>query len=96
MTESRVCEGKPCQVGFASAVYRKVSAPSCVQAVAAKADYKVQWGTLHEKKYLPLKKRHAALEQCVVCISCFWCLCGRHHPYAGLHASGCSVLISQL
>ena len=35
-----------------------------VQVLAAKADYKLQWGTLHEKKYLPLKKRHAALELC--------------------------------
>ena len=38
---------------------------ACItQVLAAKADYKLQWGTLHEKKYLPLKKRHAALEQC--------------------------------
>ena len=37
-----------------------------LQAVAAKAEYKVQWGTLHEKKYLPLKKRYAALVGCVI------------------------------
>ena len=59
----------------------------CVQAVAGKADYKVQWGTLHEKKYLPLKKRHAALEMCAnhswrsSCSSSERALrCGPYHP----------------
>ena len=54
--------------------FSKVDAP--VQALAAKAEYKVQWGTLHEKKYLPLKKRHAVLTGCALTISgpltCVW------------------------
>lgn len=37
--------------------------------MAGKAEYKVQWGTLYEKKYLPLKKRYAALTECALILS---------------------------
>ena len=69
--------------------------------LAAKADYKLQWGTLHEKKYLPLKKRHAALEQCdcrlISPVACHCMIVGRlmlHVSPLDLSIISCVLLLS--